>query len=196
MIVSAAHCRLIQEGKKTRVTRPATKTLKATLGDRTPVQVSVSLKDEWSGKRTERRETRCHVIVDYVVRTQLHLATDDDARHEGYHSREEWFDHWRELYGHRPELALDNGIVVPVDVPVLVYGIRLDTGERPRFLAQPIAGRQGDYTESRARAIDDAEAVGGEWLDAFSSIAEEKRRRAIEHEKFMWKQERRYGRAA
>lgn len=163
MILTPTHARLVQEGRKTRITRPLAAELAATVGDRTPVQVKTTLKDEWTGKRSERRVTRLYVVVDYVVRTQLHLATEDDARQEGYASRDEWFDEWRELYGRRPEI-IHEGVPVPVDVPVIVYGVRPDTSERQRFLSTPIAGRQGDYTESPVRAIDDLEAVSDEWL--------------------------------
>jgi hypothetical protein len=104
------------------------------------------------------REVLGHFIVLDQVRGQLADIDDRAAKQLGFNSRHLFLEAWRELHG------ADAG-------EVWRARIELDRAHRPRFLARPIPGKQGDYTANPGRAIDDVEVVEDAYLEDFAKRA-------------------------
>lgn len=109
-----------------------------------------------------------------VVETSQRLLasiTDEEASHEGFPSREEFWKWWWDKHRWGPNSE---------GRQVWVVRFALDTSHQPRFLHQdPARG----YTRNQFQAAsDEGEAVGDEWLSQFAERAEERQEARLRRE--------------
>lgn len=165
MIVTAQEARRIASGRKTehrirRTRRPPDIGAVIPISYRTP---NTFLGYEPDG--TPRTETKlaCRVRVDYVRPGELHEVTKDDARLEGYRSVALLMAAWGD-----PE----------DETRVWIIGFTVLAEDRPRLMtptSRIIAGRQGDYVDTPARAMrDEPEAVDEATVNRFVHEARDK----------------------
>ena len=104
------------------------------------------------------RLTVGHLTVTDVREEFLPEISLKDARREGFVTRDEFFEHWREHHG-------------SVEVMVWVISFRLgDCSDSPLFLAPTSGGFRGDYTNQAHRAMLDAgEALSPADLERYAS---------------------------
>lgn len=196
MVLELRHVAAIEQGRKTQHSRPSGgASLRHSpwrTGQVLPVQATVTEKDQWSDKITERRETLCHIKITAVAEADASTYTDAEARREGFRSAEEFFDWWRGEHGHRPRFT-HRGDVCHVETPVWVCLFVLD---RQRFLADiPTQGNQRGvpadprgYAHSPGAAMaDEPEAVDDETLAEFARDAKQRDRDRVVGQ---WEQQR------
>jgi hypothetical protein len=143
--------KLILQGRKSQTRRVATaKTCRYHTGRSYSVQPG-------RGKSAVGRITVTDVRLETLGEINL-----QDARREGFQTRDEFFDYWRDLHGG-----------VNFDLLVWVISFRLgDLSDRPRLLAPTAGGFHGDYTENVFQAMrDEPEAVSRMEQERFSRDA-------------------------
>lgn len=162
MIFTANHARLILAGKKTRVSLPiAEATTRSVLEDQSVVRAprfrkdqtfSVQTRtvrlDEWTGEESTGALDRGDVRVVSVATADLAMITYQGAVCEGFQTRADLFDWWKDRYGHRPEVVLADESAVPVPTPVVVVEFKL-VSDGDRYLAPG-----GGYTRDSSRSVD------------------------------------------
>jgi hypothetical protein len=89
-----------------------------------------------------------HFIVTEIRRERLADLTFEDARREGFKTRDDFFEYWADLYGGTPN----------PDLEVWVLTFRRDDRDMPRLLAARMG--RGDYvTDPHQAARDEPEAI-------------------------------------
>jgi hypothetical protein len=199
VILEKREITLIENGRKTRVTRPRRMLGSLRVGAIVPVQEEVTRKDPWSRKERSSRETRCYVKVVSIENAYAHEITDQEARAEGFADRQAFFERWRARHGVRPEVDTVAG-PRPIEIPVFVAVIELD--ER-RFLAEGRRGVPADphgYVHGPGGAMaGEPEAIDSESQELYAmqadqtAVAEGGRREQRRREK--WERAQRLARA-
>lgn len=106
-----------------------------------------SVRPAWNVK------TWLHVRVTAIRVERLGAIAPEEAIAEGFKWPREFFDHWARTYG-------------DVDRDALVWVVEFEKAAAPpRYLARPVPKRHGEYTTTKAIAIDDAEVIDGAALD-------------------------------
>jgi hypothetical protein len=143
----------ILAGKKTMLRKPAELGQDCTykVGQSYPVRKAIR---EPQGVRIKVVSTR---------REMLSRLSYPDALREGFRTRNDYFDWWRDHYGTGPLMA----------VRVWVVEFAIDTEEQPRLLARQHGKKNPpSYVTSRQAALpDEPEAIPASWQDYYSKIA-------------------------
>lgn len=103
------------------------------------------------GVRAPGGNVSIRVVVTDVRRERLGDLTFEDARAEGFRSRDEFFEYWEDLHGE-----------LPLDFPVWVITFVLDRGHHSRLLARS-PERGEPYVESPHHALRDEGEAPEEW---------------------------------
>jgi len=193
MIFSQQHVTFILAGQKTQHRwpwKPDTGQVRSKEGFRSGHSYAVQRWTLTQGSTCPRvGPTEARVRVVQVERQPLSEASERDALAEGYESLDHLISDWRRRYNEGP--------VGGLHIPTLVVRFELDKEPRSYYLANPVAGRSGDYTFSRSRAIDPLEVdQDDEFTKAWAAKAEEARRLVVAQAKLRWRMERRYGKDA
>lgn len=175
MIFKPELVRLIHQGKKTMTRRPA----KPEPGS-TWYEGGCKIKP---GRVYGAQPGRAKPAALRVTVTDVHLErlgdiSLDDARREGFKTREEFFAYWEQLYGR-----------VNLDLQVwVVEFVKGDVTDRPRLLAARPGAPHGDYVEDPARAMrGEPEAVSG---DALKRMVEENKAKPKISRLEVWEEKR------